>query len=122
MNPADILTVLNNRQPKEYLKPTDMTINQEYQIVDMKRISSKYGERILVESSQYKIQLPERYNYLTSEIMETLAHDGNYYIKFTGLVGKAYRFEFTYKEPIVISSDDAQQFNILEYYDSVFPK
>lgn len=92
----DTLGELNNCQPK--LVPTlfvkDMELNLKYQIKSVKKIKTKYGDRVVlvidvVGLGPHQLFLPERFQEISQDTLDKM-NTGGFYIINQGPLGRSY--------------------------------
>lgn len=70
---GDVVAVFNALNMKQILSVKDMVAGAEYLIVGAERVTTKYGDCILLELTADRLYLPKRFNALADKDLESLS-------------------------------------------------
>lgn len=97
----NVLEKFNSLGAYQWVNMESMEKKKPYLLTDLKRATTKFGERIIAEmNGDTKMYLPERYNIFTDRQLGELC-GGNYILINHGQEGKMYKLELTKKEDVV---------------------
>lgn len=91
------LTKFNAVSAIEYKRCSELTINKQYPIVDLKNVDTRYGKSVLVtledDGERYRVYLPKRYADVFAD--EELRHinPGELLLVFHGMKNKTTQVE-----------------------------
>lgn len=86
---------INNKFQSEIktIKVSEMKMNKNFKIINLKRIPTKFGERVILTTKSFKIFLPIRFNKLGEKEMRKL-ENGCYSVINEGECGPTYKIKF----------------------------
>lgn len=92
---AEALNLLNSYRYKAFIKIADLEQNVAHKIYGARRISTKFGERVVLELQKHQMFLPARFDKLTAEVLEKINIEGNFYLTNQGPAGASYDLIFS---------------------------
>lgn len=111
MDPQLACSTFNSLNVKLIQSIKDLPLNQELQILKAERVATKFGDKIRVESEDFFIYLPDRYNEISNSMLEMLHLTECYsLIKCSTDDGKTYQLNLTYKERPPVDAVDIFSF------------
>ena len=90
---------------RPFKRPVDLIVDYKYKIEKVTEEATNYGPRIRVETIDFKLDLPERFNRLSDSAKEALFHSAKFLIykgreTESGLNTHMFDFECTYQNAI----------------------
>jgi hypothetical protein len=105
-----------------WLNLSAMEKNKEYSITNIKRQSTQYGERLVVElDGVCKLSLPERYNTITDNQLKEIGKN-KYNLLNRGSQGKSYNLELTPKSNQSRRQQITKKYIIPKYKQDIIKK
>lgn len=82
--PIDLSSFETINQFKPTVKLADLTVGEKYLIKNIKRITTQYGEAVVVDLEDKQVFLPKRYNKMTQANFNQITYYGSYYLTYLG--------------------------------------
>jgi len=84
---------------RETVSVSRLDIGKKYKVEKVKRVVTKYGEKILVDTEEFNIWLPDRFSTLLSDedigkINKNLLEGGKLFLQSMGAVGRTFNIVF----------------------------
>lgn len=92
------LDQLNSYRFKPFVKISDLEQNVAFKISGAKRITTKFGERVVLELEKQQLFLPSRFDKLSPDVLDKLNMENNYYLTNQGPAGSSYDVVFSQQE------------------------
>jgi hypothetical protein len=105
-----------------WLNLSTMEKNKEYSITNIKRQTTQYGERLVVElDGVCKLSLPERYNTITENQLKEIRKN-KYNLLNRGSQGRSYKLELTPKSNQSERQETTKKYIIPKYKQNILKK
>lgn len=89
------------------IKMSEVEQRKNFKIKCLKRVATKYGGRIVLETSEFKVFLPIRYKTLTDKEIKILS-SGSFVFINDGEIGKSYKIRFIPIETIDLEEEEEE--------------
>lgn len=89
------LDQLNAYRYKPFVKLGDLEQHVAHKIYAARRITTKFGERVVLELFKYQLFLPARFDNLSDDVINNINKEANYYLTNQGPVGASHDIVFS---------------------------
>lgn len=110
------LDIINAYGFKPYFKVCDMVQHSAYKIYGIRKIPTKYGDRVIVELQNNQMFLPARYGSLPVNVLEDIKQQDNFYVSNLGPIGDSFNLVFAQQNNVGNYNVNLTYFNPSDFY------